>query len=156
MTFRILGLDRRSIAPLLTLSDEALRRAGAQRMVADSHPGFPCRVTLEDAQPGEEVILLNHRHLPHATPYQAQGPIFVRTRLSAERFESVDAVPQQLASRLLSVRAYDDAGMMLDADVADGKDAAALFERLLDNPSASFLHVHFARRGCYAALVERA
>ena len=26
-------------------------------MVADSKPGFPCRVTLEDAEPGERLIL---------------------------------------------------------------------------------------------------
>jgi hypothetical protein len=46
--------------------------------------------------------------------------------------------------------------MMIDADVVEGRAAAALFERFLENPAASYLHVHNAKRGCYAARVERA
>jgi hypothetical protein len=58
-------------------------------------------------------------------------------------------------SRLLSVRAFDVHHMMIDADVGEGTQAAEMFKRFLDNPQTSYLHVHNARRGCYAARVER-
>ena len=61
-----------------------------------------------------------------------------------------------LRRRLLSVRAFDDAGMMLDADITEGTELEALIERLLANDAAAYLHVHFAKRGCYAARIERA
>ena len=77
-------------------------------------------------------------------------------KLAERAFEALDAVPEVLASRLLAVRAFDDAHMMIDADVCEGGDAAALFERLLADPKAGYLQVHNARRGCYAARVERA
>ena len=46
--------------------------------------------------------------------------------------------------------------MMIDADVSEGEATAALIERLLANPEASYLQAHYARRGCYAARIERA
>lgn len=56
---------------------------------------------------------------------------------------------------MLSVRAYDADGMMLAADLASGDDAEALFASLLAWEDAAYLHVHNAKRGCYAARVER-
>ena len=68
----------------------------------------------------------------------------------------VDEVPEVIASRMLSVRAFSEAGQMLDAAVVSGREAGPTFERLLAVPGAAYLHVHNAGRGCYAARVDRA
>lgn len=117
--------------------------------------GLPCRVTLEDAEPGETVLLLPWRHHDVDTPYRADGPIFVSesARITAV---SPNAVPEQQRSRLLSVRAYDAQGWMQDAEVVDGAELETLIARWFnDNPEIHFLHVHNARRGCYACRVNR-
>src|SRR5512134_1565470 len=120
MTFRITGVDSTPFEPLFALSDEELARHHAKRYVADEKPGFPCRVTLEDAEPGERLLLVNYRHHPAPTAYASEGPIFVRER-HADRAEWIDEIPEQLKARLISLRAYDRNGMMIDADVVDGK-----------------------------------
>jgi hypothetical protein len=155
MTFRITGLDAKPFEHLFGLSDEALAAHNAKRYVADSKPGFPCRVTLEDAEPGETLLLVPHTHQTSQTAYASKGPIFIRER-PIGRTEWRNEVPEQLKVRLISLRAYDHDGMMIDADVVDGKELQPLIERFLANDEASYLHAHFARRGCYAALIERA
>jgi hypothetical protein len=57
--------------------------------------------------------------------------------------------------RPLSIRSFNDGGMMLDADLVDGAQAESLIERLFDNPDAAYLHIHYAKRGCFAAIVHR-
>jgi len=154
MAFRVVGLSPEPFRPLFGLSDDALERIGARRVVA-ANPRLPCRVSMAHAEPGEELLLVNHVYQPANTPYRGVHAIYVR-KLAERAFEALDAVPEVLASRLLAVRAFDDAHMMIDADVCEGGDAAALFERLLADPKAGYLQVHNARRGCYAARVERA
>ena len=153
--YRIRGLDPARFRPLYGLSDTALADAGAIRMAVTERPGCPCRVTLEDAMPGEHVLLLNHEHLAVATPYRSRHAIFVRE--GAERAsELVDTVPDPLAIRLLSVRVFDLDDMMVDADVFEG---AALHDRIgpwLADDRVAYLHAHFARRGCFAARIDRA
>jgi hypothetical protein len=118
-------------------------------------PGYPCRITLDDAEPGETLLLLNHAHHAAATPYRAAGPIFVREG-ARETFDAVGAPPPALARRTLSLRAYDAAGMMLDADLVEGREADGLLERLFRDPAVAYVHAHYARRGCFAARIERA
>ena len=155
MTFRITGLAPEPFRPLFDLSDADLHERGVRRIVADD-PRMPCRVSMAHADPGEELLLLNYAHQPANTPYRATHAIYVR-RVADRAFEAVDTVPEVIASRLVAVRAFDAGHMMIDADVAEGAaPAAALFARLLDDPKASYLQVHYARRGCYAARVERA
>lgn len=155
MHFRIRGIDPAPFQHLFAMGDGDLSAARAKRYVADSKPGFPCRISLVDAEPGETLILAPFVHQRSATAYQASGPIFVREG-ARERFEAVDAVPEQLAIRLLSLRAYDEGGMMVDADVVEGRDLEQHINRLFGNREAAYIHAHFARRGCYAALIERA
>ncbi|MDZ4739401.1 MAG: DUF1203 domain-containing protein [Alphaproteobacteria bacterium] len=155
MSFRIKGLQAAQFEHLFGLSDDELKAHNAKRYVADSKPGFPCRFTLEDAEPGETLLLAPYRHQTSRTAYASEGPIFIRER-RASFAEYLDEIPQQLRSRLISLRAYGDDGMMIDADVVGGKSLQPLIERFLSNERASYLHAHFARRGCYAALVERA
>ena len=154
MSFRITGLDTAQFEHLFGLSDDELKAHNAKRYVADAKPGFPCRITLEDADPGETLLLAPYRHHTAPTAYASEGPIFVRER-KARRAEWRNEVPAQLQGRLISLRAYDEGGMMIDADVVDGTALQPLIERFLGNPEASYLHAHFARRGCYAALIRR-
>ena len=116
---------------------------------------MPCRVSMEHAELGEELLLLNFEHQPANTPYRATHAIYVR-KVADQAFEAIDAVPEVLASRLLAVRAFDAQHMMIDAEVCEGTRAAEMFEQLLANPQTSYLQVHNARRGCYACRVERA
>lgn len=156
MSFRISSLPVEPFQPLFGLSADALLQQGARRMVADEKPGFPCRVTLADAEPGESLILLNYQHLAEeSSPYRAKGPIFVR-ETARSGVALVDEVPPYLTHRILSVRAYDKNGMMLDADVVDGKALAPMIGKFLALDGVDYLHAHFAKRGCYAARIERA
>jgi hypothetical protein len=151
--FRFQGLAKAPFAEFFALDDAALAARGMQRMVADEKPGFPCRVSLEDAEPGERVLALSYDHQPAHSPYRARGPIFVR-EAAGEAFDSAD-VPPVLRTRLLSLRAYDRDGVMVDADVIEGANVEALLTRLFAREDTDYVHVHYARRGCYACVVER-
>jgi hypothetical protein len=156
MSFRILGLDPEPFHALFDLTDTELLVRGARRYRIEADTGFPCRISLEDAPVGETVILTNHVHLAAPqSPYRAAGPIFVRER-PVPRFDAVDTVPRQLAKRLLSLRAYDGEAMMVEGLVAEGTALANHVEDLFALPEVAFIHAHFARRGCYAARIERA
>jgi hypothetical protein len=65
-------------------------------------------------------------------------------------------VPELLRSRLRSVRAFDADAVMIAADVVDGRELESLVDRLFVDASVQYLHVHFARPGCYARHVDRA
>jgi hypothetical protein len=155
MGFKISGLPVAEFSHLLSLDDEALDHAGVTRCIVDAAGSYPCRITLEDAEPGEEMLLLNYAHQSAQTPYASTGPIFVRRNARSTRVV-VNEVPDQQRSRLLSVRAYDASGWMTDADVMDGTDLESLIARFLGDPNVDYLHVHNARRGCYACRVDRA
>jgi hypothetical protein len=156
MSFRIHGLPSAPFQPLFDLDDDGLMALGAGRMVADAPHSAPCRVSLADAAPGERLILLNHRHLDAAaSPYRADGPIFVREG-AVEAAPAVGEVPDMLGRRLLSVRAYDADWMMTDADVVEGRDLAARLGAWFADPAVSRIHLHTARRGCFMASATRA
>jgi hypothetical protein len=154
MPFRVKGLDRSQFEPFFALGDAGLEARGMRRLITDAKPGFPCRVSLEDAAPGERVLLLGYEHQPSRTPFRASGPIFVREAARAV-FDGVDELPPVFAGRLLSLRAYDAEGMMVDADVVEGSNAEGLIARLLARADTEYLHAHYARRGCYACRIER-
>jgi hypothetical protein len=154
MSFRISGLPEKSFAHLFQLSDQELAAAGAMRRIADRSPGFPCRISLTDAAPGEKVILTNFEHHPVDSPFRSSYAVYVRR--GEQRYDAIDCVPEQLRLRLLSVRAFDRAGMLLDGDVVDGQALEPVIDRLLADARASYLHVHFAKPGCYAARIDRA
>jgi hypothetical protein len=153
ISFRLRGLPAGDFTPLFDMSDSELAQANALRMTADSD-GYPCRVSLTDAMPGDAVILLNYMHHRTSTPFRASFAIYVRP--AEQTYDAVDQVPLQLRRRLLSVRAYDAAGMLRAADVVAGTELERAVQIMLREPSASYLHVHFAKPGCYAALIERA
>jgi Protein of unknown function (DUF1203) len=153
MSFRISGLAAEPFDHYFTMDDTDLAQAGAVRRIADSKPGFPCRISLTDADIGDEVLLINFEHLPTDSPYRSRHAIYIRR--NEARFEANDEVPTMLRTRLLSVRAFDDAGMMVSADVTDGNDIESAIAAQLGNPRTSYLHIHFAKPGCFAARVDR-
>ena len=155
MGFKVSGLDGAEFAPLFALSDEQLRERNIVRRVADQRPGFPCRVSLQDAEPGETLLLLNYEHLAVASPYRAAHAIYVRENAQTAN-PAVNEFPDVLRTRLLSLRAYDSKGMMVEADVVHGSDAAPLIERILAQPNVEFIHAHNAKPGCFAARIDRA
>lgn len=155
MSFQISALPAAPFEGLFQLDDEALASRGARRVTVDRKPGFPCRVSLADAEPGEVAILVQYRHQPVESPYQASGPIYVRQGVDQARVPA-GGVPDVLRSRLLSVRAYDGTHLMTNADVVDGRQLETLVSRLFQDPGVSYLHVHFARPGCFACRIDRA
>jgi hypothetical protein len=137
------------------LSDAALAAQGAVRRIADGRePGYPCRISLTDSKPGDELILANYEHHPVASPYRMRFAIFVRK--GEETFDELDTVPEQLRKRTLAVRAFDGDAMMVGFELVEGVKLASAIERQFTDPRAVYLHVHFAAPGCYAASVERA
>ncbi|MFO1187205.1 MAG: DUF1203 domain-containing protein [Alphaproteobacteria bacterium] len=101
------------------------------------------------------MILASFAHQPAATAYHQAGPIFVR-RGVARWAPAPGEVPPALSRRMLSIRAYDAAGNVVDADLADGREAEALIARLLARADTDYLHAHYARRGCCAARIVQA
>jgi len=154
MRFRISGLPAEPFAELFTLSDEALSQRRAVRVVADGAHGYPCRISLTDAEPGQSLILLNYEHQPADSPFRSNHAIYIRE--GEQQYDRVDDVPDQLRRRLLSVRGFDQQGMLRDADVTQGTALESVIERLFADENIAYLHVHIARPGCYAARVDRA
>lgn len=154
MGFQITALSAGEFSHLFGLDDESLARHGARRMTVDVKPGYPCRVTLVDAEPGESVLLVNYEHLAVNTPYRSAHAVFVREGANT-RPPIVNRIPEQLRIRLLSIRAFNADGMMVDADVVHGEESEPIVRRLLDDPRVDYLHIHNAKPGCYAARVDR-
>ena len=153
--FQITALPIEKFSSLLEQSDAELRALGARRMIADKTPGFPCRVSLVDAEPGEEVLLLPFTHHDVSNPYRADGPIFVRVKAQTGRL-AVNEVPAMIRTRLLSLRGYDAAGMMLISEVLDGSELEEHLSRFFADPGVEYIHIHNARPGCYNCRVDRA
>jgi hypothetical protein len=153
MSFRITGLPAEEFAPLFALSDAELAARGAVRQIADARePGYPCRISLTDSRPGDELILVNYEHHPVASPYRMRFAVYVRK--GEKRFEAIDEVPAQLRSRTLAVRAFDANAMMAGWELVEGHDLEAAIERRFADERAAYLHIHFAAPGCYAARVD--
>lgn len=155
MAFRVRGLSPEPFRHLFGLDDAALAAAGVQRHVVDHAPGFPDRIEVRDLQPGETALLLNYVHQPAGTPYRASHAIFVREGATAA-YDAIDAIPEAMRIRAISLRAFDAADMMVEADLVDGADMQAAIGRLFALPEVAYLHAHYAKRGCYAARIDRA
>lgn len=155
MPFQIHALPADTFAPLFALSDDALRDRHIRSVVADGRPMYPCRVSLQDAVEGERLLLLPYDHHRVDTPYRASGPVYVREAATQAR-PAIDDVPALLRTRLLSLRAYDASGTMVWADVVPGTEVEAGIEALFAIERSAYIHIHYAKPGCYACRVERA
>jgi hypothetical protein len=153
--FQFKALSEADFTSFFELNDELLTAQKARKMIVDKKPGFPCRVSLVDAEVGEEVILLPYCHHEVSSPYRASGPVFIRKGAVAAALE-VNEVPQMLLHRLLSLRAYDSSGMMVEAAVVEGNELAAAIRLFFSNAEVSYLHIHNAKPGCFNVHVNRA
>ncbi len=153
MTYVIEGLDPAPFAALFACDDAALAQRNIVAVTAED-AGYPCRISLAEAEPGDRLLLLNHIHQPAASPYRAAHAIYV-TAGSQTKGAYRGVIPPILQTRTLSIRAFDSDDMIIDADLVEGRDAEALIKKLLALPETAYLHVHFAKRGCFAATVRR-
>ena len=153
MSFQITGLDAAPFRRFYGLSDEELQSFGVKRLIADTSPAF-C-VELRDVEQGEALLLLNYLHQPADTPYRASHAIFVR-EWAETPYQAQDETPEVLWIRPISLRAFDASDDMVDADLTGGGDLKPAIERLFANPEAAYIHARYAKRGCYAARIDRA
>ena len=152
--FQIQALSPERFAPLFSLSDTALAARGAVRRTADATSGFPCRVSLVDAEPGETLVLVNYEHQAADTPFRASHAVYVREGAVQARLAPGE-VPALLRSRTLSLRAFDASGMMLDADLVEGTALEGAAEHMLSDPAVAYLHAHSAKPGCFLCRIDR-
>ena len=154
MPFRITGLSPDPFRPLFGLSDPELAAKGVRRYVADSKPGFPDRVEMRDAEPGESLLLLNYTHQPADTPYRASYAIFV-IEGAKERYDQIDTVPAVMRSRTLSLRGFNKDNFLVTADLAEGVSLESAIDRFFADSNVAYIHAHYAKPGCYAARIDR-
>jgi hypothetical protein len=153
MAYRIRGLRRRQFEALFAAGDEELRQRGARRVIADG-PGYPCRVSLEEAAQGERLILTNFVSHDVAGPFRTAYAIYVREG-AAEGPDYADAVPPLLDRRTLGLRGFNAAGMLKGALLAAPGEADVRIRQLLADPDIASIHAHNAAHGCFLARVER-
>lgn len=154
MSFVVAPLSVEPFAPLFGLPDAELAARGVIRRTVDG-PGSPCRVSLQDAEVGETVLLMNYEHQPADTPFRSRHAIFVREGVADTAFAPGQIPPAFAARKFLSLRAFDDAGMMVDADIVPTAELGDAIPRLLADPQVAYLHAHYAGAGCYAARIDR-
>lgn len=152
--FRFLALNADTFAQLRSMTDEQLAERDARWVTVDEHPGYPCRVSLEDAAIGERVLALSHTHHDVTGPYRAAGPIFVRPD-ALNATPNPGEVPAFFGRRLSSLRAYDASGLMVNAGVTEGAQMADAITAMFEDARVAYLHVHNAKPGCYMATVVR-
>lgn len=155
MNYRIQGLPASEFAHLAGMDDSQLRDMDILRKRIDAPHSAPDRISLRDAEPGETVLLLNYEHQSAGSPYRSRHAIYI-IEGEQRQFDEVNVVPDVMRRRLLSLRAFDAAGMMVDADVVDGAEVEPVIERFLADPNTAYVHAHYAKRGCFAARIERA
>ncbi|MEM8700733.1 MAG: DUF1203 domain-containing protein [Pseudomonadota bacterium] len=150
--FQINPLPEGAFTPLYGLPEDELARQNVQVHVSDG--SAPCRVSLTDLAEGARVLLLNFEHQPGESPYRSRHAIYVGDG-ALENRPAPGFIPASISSRLLSVRAFNAAHEIIDADVIEGTDVSGLISTYFDNPDVAYLHLHFAKRGCFAAKVTR-
>ena len=154
MNFKINALNHQEFNSLFEKSDIELEKKGIKRMIVDQKPGFPCRVSLEDAEIGDEVILIPYEFHKTNSPYQSRGPIFVRKGLETKEFEN-NEIPVMLNHRLLSFRGYDKKGFMKEAVTEKGVNTQGVIEQIFGNSEIEYIHIHNSSPGCYNCEVIR-
>ena len=153
MAYRIEGLAREEFEPLFALGDAELEARNARRVRAEGS-GYPCRISLAEAEEGESLILVNHVSQAAPTPFRASHAIYVR-EAAGEPPLYLDEVPPVLDTRILGLRGFDGQGMLRGALLAMPGEADARIRELLDRPEIASIHAHTAALGCFLARVER-
>ncbi|NNE40267.1 MAG: DUF1203 domain-containing protein [Marinicaulis sp.] len=154
MSFTIAGLDPEQFQPLVGLSEEALAARGVVAKVADAKPGFPCRISLEDAEPGERILLFNYESHKTISPFRSSYAIYIRENAaSAARYEN--ELPPVFENRPIALRIFDKDAMLIGADMGLNGELKSKIMKIFEDPAASYIHAHNAMHGCFAAEVRR-
>jgi hypothetical protein len=154
-SFQLIGIDHSPFEALFDLSDEQLNQLSAQRCLAKEKPGYPCRISLENADLGEELLLIPYLHQPAASPYRASGPIFVRRGVQQRRLP-IGEVTNYITNRLMSLRAYNSEHMIVAASVCEGTLAGSEITEYFRRADVAYIQLHNAKRGCFSCNAVRA
>ncbi|MCY4180529.1 MAG: DUF1203 domain-containing protein [Litoreibacter sp.] len=154
MDFQIKPLNGDAFAYLFALDDAELAAQNACRQVVTETPGTPCRISMEDAEIGENVILFNYTHQPEGSPYQANHAVFMREN-AKQAVPDINEVPEVIRRRLISLRYFDQDHMMIDADVVPGEQVEEQLSSAFDRDEIAYVHIHNAKPGCFAASAHR-
>jgi hypothetical protein len=154
MTYRISGLNPAQYSHLFAMNDAELAAINGRRLIASAASGFPCRVSLRDADEGENLILFHHVSHEVATPYRSAYAIYIRenARVAAEY---VDETPPVFEGRPIALRGFDADGNLRDAALALPGQADARIRELFDLEYIAYIHAHNAAHGCFSAAIER-
>lgn len=155
MPFQIHALAPEPFQHLFSLNDKELEKHHAMRVTASSRPGYPCRVSLDDAQVGEELILVHYQHADIASPYRASHAVYIRRGVEQATLPK-NEVPELFSHRLLSLRAFNQKHLMVNADVVDGAKVDECLNTMFEDPTVDYIHIHYAKPGCFAAKATRA
>ena len=153
MTYQIHGLSPDHFAPLFAMDETELAAINARRVTATADMGFPCRISLQDARAGEELILLHHVSHDVETPYRSAYAIYVRPGVTAATYR--DELPPVFAGRPIALRAFDAAGMLQTARLAGPGEADVAIRDLFADAGIAYIDAHNAAHGCFAARIER-
>ncbi len=154
MTYRITGLARTEFEHFFAMDAAELATHNAVRVTATADKGFPCRVSLDDAKAGEDLILLNYVSHDVATPYRSAYAIYVRE--NANDFAPIiDATPPVFEGRPIALRAFDSDGMLRDAALALPGETDIKIRALFGKAEIAYIHAHNAAYGCFPARVDR-
>lgn len=154
MTYKIIGLNPADHAPLFAMSDAELAAINARRVIATASRGFPCRVSLRDANEGDSLILFNHVSHDVATPYRSAYAVYVR-EVAGEAASYVDTTPPVFEGRPIALRGFDGEGNLRNAKLALAGDADERIRELFESEEIAYIHAHNAAHGCFSAKVER-
>ena len=153
MTYRIEALSPEPFACLIDLSDQELAARRARRVRATGG-GYPCRVSLEEAGEGEELILVNHLSHDVDTPFRAAHAIYVRAAAAKAPLYR-NEVPDIIDCRTVGLRGFDTAGMLRAGSLAMPGEADRKIRELFSNEDVATIHIHNAALGCFLAKAER-
>lgn len=160
MSYIVSGLPAEPFHSYVGLDAEALAARQARRVVAGDDGRYPCRVSLENAMPGEALLLVNYEHQAADSPYRSSYAIFVREAAldgSGEARSFAGELPPVFKDRPMALRAFSETGMLLEASLSPATgDLEAAIEALLARPDVAYLHAHNAAHGCFAARIDRA
>ena len=154
MTYRIRGLEPGEFAHYFAMDDAQLQQHRAIRVLASAEGKYPCRVSLHDAAPGDELVLLHHVHHAVETPYRSGFAIYIR-KDAGKAADYVDRCPPVFAERPLSLRCFDATGSLCAARLAMPGEADAAIRAALADPQVAYIDAHNAAHGCFAARIQR-
>lgn len=155
MSFTVTGLPIEEFSPLFGLDDDTLAEHGVIRTIADAQPGYPCRVTLKDAAPGDSVLLLHHTSHNCDTPYRSSYAIYVNETAQETR-KIEDEIPEILKGRPIALRLFNKESLLIGAMLDQSGDPKDAIVKAFQAPETAYIHAHNAAHGCFAAQIDRA